>query len=217
MLWVISRAPVLLSDQTFEQELLQAGAGQRIERAERFVEQQEPRIGGKRAGDTDPLAHAAREFPYVLVTGAFQTHLGKKLVGTAATLSPGDAPQLQRKGDIVTGVEPGIERIVLEDDGAIGGRAGDVLAVDRDAAGGWFQEAGGQIEKAGLAGAGAADERNEFIRCEMQRHAIKYQPRPAAVAIGRKRQGYGLQRQDAHDHTDACSAGSLRRIPASCG
>ena len=43
------------------QLLLQPGAGDRVERAERLVHQQHRRVGGERAGEPDALALAARE------------------------------------------------------------------------------------------------------------------------------------------------------------
>ena len=43
------------------QLVLQAGAGDRVERAERLVHQQQRRVGGERAGEPDALALAARE------------------------------------------------------------------------------------------------------------------------------------------------------------
>ncbi len=40
---------------------LQPLAGQRVERAERLVHEQDERVGGQRAGDRHALAHAARD------------------------------------------------------------------------------------------------------------------------------------------------------------
>ena len=42
--------------------VLQMGAGQRVERAERLVEQQDLRLHRQRPGDADALLHAARNF-----------------------------------------------------------------------------------------------------------------------------------------------------------
>ena len=41
--------------------VLQLAADQRIERAERLVHQNDLRVGGERAGQSDALLHAARE------------------------------------------------------------------------------------------------------------------------------------------------------------
>ena len=43
------------------QLLLQVAAGQRVERAERLVQEENLRLGRERAGDRHPLAHAARQ------------------------------------------------------------------------------------------------------------------------------------------------------------
>ena len=120
---MIKSAPVLLSDQTLSRNCCRAGAGQRIERAERLVEQQEARLGGQRPGDADALAHAAGQFPDVLSPGIVEADLGEQVISPQAALALGNALEFQRKGDIVAGVQPGIEGIVLKDDGTIERRA----------------------------------------------------------------------------------------------
>ena len=55
-----------------EQLLLHLLAGQRIERAERLVHQQHAGVAGQRAGQPDPLAHAAGELPDAMALEARQ-------------------------------------------------------------------------------------------------------------------------------------------------
>ena len=54
--------------------VLQMGARQRVERAERLVEQQDLRLHGKRPGNADALLHAARNLGRALVLGMRHLH-----------------------------------------------------------------------------------------------------------------------------------------------
>ena len=45
-----------------DQQLLHLLARQTVKRAERLVHEQDRRVGGERAGNADPLTHAARQF-----------------------------------------------------------------------------------------------------------------------------------------------------------
>ncbi|MND62192.1 hypothetical protein D3C80_534680 [compost metagenome] len=44
----------------FHDRILKMGAGEGVQRAERFIEQQDLRFHGKRTGNADALFHAAR-------------------------------------------------------------------------------------------------------------------------------------------------------------
>ena len=54
--------------------VLQVRAGQRVERAERLVEQQHLRLHGERPGDADALLHAAGDLGRPLVPGVRHLH-----------------------------------------------------------------------------------------------------------------------------------------------
>ena len=72
------------------QELvLEAHAGDRIDRAERLVHEQHRRIGGERAGDTDPLALTAGELRRIPVA----EHIGLETDGREQLVDAGvDTP-----------------------------------------------------------------------------------------------------------------------------
>src|SRR5436853_247450 len=53
--------------------VLQLGAGERVERAEWLVEEDEPRVGQDGAQQGRPLAHSSREWRGVCLTDCFQT------------------------------------------------------------------------------------------------------------------------------------------------
>ena len=72
--WVIISTvlPSLLMDR--HHRVLQVRAGQRVERAERLVEQQHLRLHRQRAGDADALLHAAGDLRRPLVLGMRHLH-----------------------------------------------------------------------------------------------------------------------------------------------
>src|SRR5690348_11563903 len=80
----------------------------------------------------------------------------QKLTRTALPLRARDALQLQAEGDIVENAEPGIERVLLEHDPAIGTGPEDGLAVEGHAALAEAEEPGHGIEKRRLAAARGA-------------------------------------------------------------
>jgi hypothetical protein len=53
------------SCRTRKHQIFQVFPGLRVDRAERLVHQQQDRIAGQRAGQRDPLLHAAGQLPRV--------------------------------------------------------------------------------------------------------------------------------------------------------
>src|SRR6266404_152913 len=76
---------------------LKLGAGDGIEGAEGLVHEEDGRVGGEGAGDTDALALAARELVRAAVTvfGRLETDKGKELVDTRG--GAGGIPFFQRR------------------------------------------------------------------------------------------------------------------------
>ena len=64
--------PIALRDG--EQQVLQVGARLRVDRGQRLVEQQQPRLRGEPAGDGDALLHAAGQLPGIAVFEAGEAH-----------------------------------------------------------------------------------------------------------------------------------------------
>ena len=69
------------------QEPLHRNPGQRIERAERFVEGQHARAGDQRAGQCDALLLAARQHRRPLVALVGQPDLGQRLLGACMRIA----------------------------------------------------------------------------------------------------------------------------------
>ena len=66
--------------------VLQVRAGQRVERAERLVEQQHLGLHGERAGDADALLHAAGDLHGPLVLGVRHLHQREVVHGPGVAL-----------------------------------------------------------------------------------------------------------------------------------
>jgi hypothetical protein len=104
-----------------QQLVLDGAAGQRVERAEGFVEQQHLGLDGEGAGDADALLHAAGEFGRLLVDGVAEADHFEILVPCARDLfalsSPGGgcARRIRRSSD----AHPGHQRVALEHHAAV--------------------------------------------------------------------------------------------------
>ena len=60
-LWVMKKTDLRVLVPDLQDQLLRLFAGQRVQRAERFVHQQDLRVAGQRAGNAHALLHAARQ------------------------------------------------------------------------------------------------------------------------------------------------------------
>ncbi len=125
MLCVIRSAPAWLSFQMLSRKSCSFARCQRIECAQRFVQQKETRIGSQCPRDPDSLAHASGQFPDLAVPSIGQADAVQQVVCNLAPFLLSDTLQGQGEGHVVAGVQPRIERIVLENDSAFG--AGPVI------------------------------------------------------------------------------------------
>ncbi len=146
--------------------ILQMGAGQGVERAERLVEQQDLRLHGQRPGNADALLHAAGDFRRALVLGMGHLHeveiVHDPVVPFGAWSSLPAEDLVDGEIDVVVDGQPGQQRVVLEDDGAFRAGCIDLVVFEQDGAGGDPRQAGDQVEQGRLAAAGMADDRDEL-------------------------------------------------------
>ncbi len=121
--------------------LLHVPPDQRVERAERLVEQQDLRVDGEGAGEADALALAAGELARAALLHALQADLGDDLGGPGAPLRAAHALDLQAVGHVVEDGAVRQQPEVLEDHrGPVAAQfaqpglvhGADVLAVDGD-------------------------------------------------------------------------------------
>ena len=160
------RAAACLRDD-LQQLVLQVRAGQRVERAERLVQQQHLGLHRQRARDADALLHAARDLVRAACArrGVMPTSSSAAWVRafSCALLSVAAEHALDREIDVLEAGQPGQQRMVLEHHAALRARAGDLAvgaAAARRSVG--CSQAGDQVEQRRLAAARVADQRDEL-------------------------------------------------------
>jgi hypothetical protein len=149
---------------------LQLHPGQRVEPAERFVEQQQLRLERDGAGDADALLHAAGHFARALVhrvgkadrgEGVFDDLLALGLRGVGIDV-------LHAENDVAEGAHPRHQAGRLEDHGAVGAGAVDLAVADDHAAVGDLVETGEHGQDGRFAAAGVADQADELALLDVQ-------------------------------------------------
>jgi hypothetical protein len=155
---------------------LHFGAGEGIEGTEGFVHEEDCRIVGERASESNALALASGELPWItrMELGRIQT-CERKDFGNAALTFLGRKPrQLQRHACVAFHAHVREEAGLLDDvaDAAaeldrIGGAGGE--AADANLSGGWHDEAVDHAEQRRLAAAAAAENRSDCAvrECEI--------------------------------------------------
>ena len=139
--------------------VVQAIARHRVERTERFVHQQHFRVLGERAGERDPLAHAAGKLVRPVLGELAEVHHLEQLVGTGAPLVAAHPGELERELDVAPGREPRKQRRFLEHQPGVVGAHVD-LARRR------LVETGHDVEQRALAAARRAEQAHELARRE---------------------------------------------------
>ena len=107
--------------------VLQALAGHRVERAERFVHQCHLRVVGQHTADGDALLHAAGQLVRVAVGEAIQPHHRNEAIGGRHRLGFRFAAGDRAEGDVLPDGQPGKQTIVLEHHATVRAGAGDRL------------------------------------------------------------------------------------------
>ena len=132
--------------------------GQHVERAERFVHQQQVGMHHQRARQADALAHAAGQ---LLRIGAFETAQADqvdRLLGAFSALVARHAARLQTQLHILLHGQPGKQRETLEHHRHAFGGSHHRLIAPQHLAGGRRQQAGDDAQQGRLAGARAAEQ-----------------------------------------------------------
>ena len=92
--------------------------------------------------------------------------------GRGVSLALLDACHLQAELDILANRQPGEQRVLLEHDAAVRARFGDRLAVEPGLAKRRLDETGDDAEQGRLAATRRPDQRDEFARLYVERHAF---------------------------------------------
>jgi hypothetical protein len=157
--------------------VLKVRARERVERAERLVEQEHLGLHGERAGKTDALLHAAGNLRRPLVLG--MRHLHQLEIVHGPGMAPGARLRagkhlVDRKPHIVVDGEPGQQRVVLEHDRTVGAGFIDLVFLEQDAAESGSNEARNDVEQRGLSAAGVTDDRNVFAPVDAQGDVLEH-------------------------------------------
>src|SRR5260370_14271454 len=114
------------------QLLLHLLARQRVERAERLVHQQDLGVVDERTNYREALLHAAGELIGVTVAEIPEANKTKIVLYLLSPLAA-EPTHHRTEAGILHDAHPGKERWLLEDDAAVGARAGDQFASERHA------------------------------------------------------------------------------------
>ena len=128
-----------------------------VKGGKRLVHQQDGRVHDQGAGDGDALFHAAGKLVGQLFAAVGEVdHFQSGFDALAAVFfaHPGHA---QAKADVLSGVHPGEQAVVLEDHGAIRSGLGHGLTIEVDGAFVGVDHSAGEVEDGGFAAARRAD------------------------------------------------------------
>ncbi len=145
-----------------EEFAAQVFGGEDVEGGEGLVHEEHFGLDDEGAGKADALAHAAGELLGEGGLEAVEADGVEHAQGAFAAGVSGDAAGLEGGLDVFQNGEPGEEGEALEDDGDVDFGVGDGFFVPEDLSGGGFGEAGEHAQHGGLAGAGGAEEGEDF-------------------------------------------------------
>jgi len=155
--------------------VLQAGAGERVQRAERLVEQEYAGTDGERASDGRALLHAAGHLRGSLVLVLPEPHRGEvaldDLVGDRPVAAGHGRPG--RLPDVGQQAQAREQRVVLEHHRPVRPGTDHHLVVGHDAAAVGLGEAGDDVDQRRLAASRVPDERDELALLDGEVDAAK--------------------------------------------
>ncbi|HEX7548577.1 MAG TPA: hypothetical protein VF417_06270, partial [Candidatus Methylomirabilis sp.] len=99
-----------------QEVLLEPGARELVQRAERLVHEQDGRAPGEGADDGHALLHPARELVREGILEAEESHQAQQLLAPRRPTLGRVADDLQGKTDVLQGGSPGQQRGLLEDE-----------------------------------------------------------------------------------------------------
>jgi len=171
-------------------------AGHGVERAERFVHEQQRRIEQQRAADGDALAHAAGELPRVAFGVAGKPDHGEQARGLVAPFGKGQPPDARGQENVAEHGEPVEQHVALEDDAHVARRVGHGAAGKHDAAGGRPLEARDTAQQRALAASARPKQAHELRRADGEAHLLERDngARPRRINFCQPRDGEKIPR-----------------------
>ena len=143
-----------------------------VERGERFVHQQDARLGSERARNGHALPHAAGKLRRITALETRETDEGDEMRGTLHPCRLRHSGNLERKRDVLQDGAPRKRRFLLEHHADRGMRADDGRTLDRDAALVVAGQPADDVEERRLAAAGGPDDRYELAGRDGKRDVV---------------------------------------------
>lgn len=140
-----------------------------VKGAERFVEEQQLRLGGEAPGQGHPLPLATGKFIDTAITEYLQPHQMEHDLNPMEEFGRRAMLHLQAEGDVLPDIFVGKERVLLKHHAEIALMRGDVSDIPiakGDSAGIFLLKTGDQAQQGGLAGAGRAKQAEDFALTE---------------------------------------------------
>jgi hypothetical protein len=186
----------------FQQLVLDVAARQRIERAERLVEQQHLRLDRERARDADALFHPARKLGGLLVLGSGESdEVEIALAGCVDHGAVGARPaRPDRELDVFPRGEPWHQRMSLENDAAVQARAGHLALVHEHQAGACLIQTREYVEDRRFAATGVTDDADELAFADGKIDVLEHRYRLAAARVGKGLgQSFDFEKAGGHE------------------
>ncbi len=154
-----------------QQHRVHVDLGVRVERAERLVHEQDPRLDDERAHQRNALAHATRKCGRIGILEALEAGLRDAIRHAACAFLALDAGKIEPVADVVGHRTPREQGIALEDvadpRGGLAGRNG--LAVDRDRASRRLKQRCNHVEHRALARSRRAEQGKKLTLAHIER------------------------------------------------
>lgn len=170
-----------------EQPRLQRDAVERVERTERFVEQEQWSIGQHGAEERNTLPHPTRQLRRIGILEPGQPELRKTLGSDPASFLVGNAVNVECEGSVFDRGAPRQQQIALPHVGGTaepGPERGN-LSVECDIATGLGKEPGNDVEQSALARTGRSDQRDELAVVDVETDVVqRLQCAPVFVVTG---------------------------------
>ncbi|MDT4856598.1 hypothetical protein FQZ97_909930 [compost metagenome] len=146
-----------------------------VQRAQRFVQQQQLGLLGQAARQRHTLLLPARELVRLALGVGRELHQGQHRVGALRDLGLGQAFALEAKGHVLPDIQVREQRIALEHHvhrPVVGRHVRHVLPAEQDAPGGRLFEAGQHAQQGGLATARTAQQGKDLALADGERHLV---------------------------------------------
>jgi hypothetical protein len=136
--------------------------GLRVDRRERLVEQQHGRIGRERAGQRDPLPHAARQLMRIVPGEIEKMEVFQQRLRAPLALRQREPLDFDAEHHVLEHGAPGQQQVLLQHEGDVRVRAFHALAVDEGLTFARRAETRTDVEEGRFSATAGTDERDHL-------------------------------------------------------